>query len=242
MLVYARNQMCKPTPFLKPYILVQSITGIDCVVLDIANNQASPSGTEVMELWDGNKITVATLRKQTVEWLKAMNTKYCLCPAGSKNKEALITTMLVASRLIKGNVANEVESFIRDTKSISIDNVIVKEDFLPDPVPQYKFSFNLQDRLDRFFASIDVKTYTKNKLARLHEIYVLFGVVNAWTLYMELLAQYKSPSRVAYIQRTIQDPSLLPSTRYNLRTAFMVELQNTFYEARVDDEWLQDIY
>ena len=101
---------------MKRYILVQSITGIDLVARDIAKAAALPDDSDTMELPDGTVLSVGALRSHTMEWLKALCQKYHLCPVGSKTKEALITTMVLATKITARQVGDEVEAFIRDTK------------------------------------------------------------------------------------------------------------------------------
>ena len=227
---------------MKRYILVQSITGIDLVARDIAKAAALPDDSDTMELPDGTVLSVGALRSHTMEWLKALCQKYHLCPVGSKTKEALITTMVLATKITARQVGDEVEAFIRDTKDIDL-SAHFKEDVLPDPVPQYKFNFNLQDIFDHYFSSVDVKIHTKDKYGRLFEIYVFFGVVNAWTMYMELLEQHQfKGNRTAYLQSIAYNKRNLPSRKCNIRTVFVKELCEVFYNAKESDKWLEPLF
>ena len=240
------TDLCRPSPVLKAYDLVHTITGIDIVALDIAQEAAAPDDSDVLEIRHANtpiQITVATLRKKPMKWLKAFCLKYHLCPIGSKTKEALITTMILASKVTNRERGDEVESFIADTKMITLENGLEKEDVLPDPVPQYKFKFKSQDVLDHYFSSIDVKTKTKEKYARLFEIYFFFGVVNSWTRYMERLTQFEfKGNRTAYLQYITQNPTKLPSQRCNIRTTFVKKLRDVFYHATEQDSWVKAMF
>lgn len=110
---------------------------------------------------------------------------------------------------------------------------------LPQPVPEYKFNFGMQDHLDSLFASLDVNTVCKTKEARLHEIYFFFGVVNSYTMYMEMKAHYDfKDNRLKYKQAVLDHPYMLPARSCPIRQVFVRQVRDMFFAANPSDWWL----
>ena len=100
----------------------------------------------------------------------------------------------------------------------------MKEDEMLSFVSDYKDFFNLEDRFDHFFSSIDTKIRFVSKEGRWVEILVLISTVNAYMLFCEMKTRELYPGingRRVYKAEVAKDLHRNITHRYPIKEFFL---------------------
>ena len=214
--------------------LVYDITGVDLLTMDTNAKIADATlmGQSVTLPKGGPSISIEELEKSDLKFLVALCKKHNLCTTPkSITKKQLIKNIAKSCKLNVQTRDQEINQFVGTTLSFK-DDTKAKEDVLPDPVPDYKFSFNLQDILDHYFASIDTKIRHQQKEVRMFEIAFLMGLVNVWACAAEQKLRAKYENRRAYLLAYSRTKAAHPSKSYPIKK-FLTLLRDDMLDGKL---------
>lgn len=211
------------------YELVKIATGNDHVERELLVGVTEKThAKETMLLPNGETVSVDWLLTQDRNWLDALCKAHHLCAtSGKMTKPELVKQMQWGCRISSKTAKEEVNLFTSPTLSFEHPTK-TKEEVLPDPVPTYKASFNLQDVFDHYLSSIDPVTRLKEKDARMTEIAYMVGLVNVWTLCAEQSLKKIYATRGQYVTALAKNKKAHPSESYNIRCEFLPKLRDHF--------------